>query len=157
MAILQRSFFGVKSSRRMRVAPKGKKYCADCDKAKPLSSFSQRKDAPDGRSFYCKECAAKRDKAYQSKRKASSWRRHYGISEHTYWEMFEEQGGVCAICGQPETWTHKGTPAHLAVDHDHATGQVRGLLCHRCNTALARFNDDIARFESAVCYLRKWK
>lgn len=61
--------------------------------------------------------------------------RRYGITESDYNAMLEKQGGVCAICKERadgnRTWTKK-----LAIDHDHSTGKVRGLLCFRCNTRL---------------------
>lgn len=56
--------------------------------------------------------------------------------------MLAEQGYVCAICHQPERAKHPEDAdevTRLAVDHDHATGEVRGLLCRGCNTALAWF------------------
>jgi len=53
-----------------------------------------------------------------------------------YAVKLQAQGGVCALCGHSETKRVKGTLASLAVDHDHQTGQVRGLLCGSCNQAL---------------------
>ena len=53
-----------------------------------------------------------------------------GVSDEDYAVLLSQQGGGCAICGaKPKT-------RRLHVDHDHATGKVRGLLCHRCNRAL---------------------
>jgi hypothetical protein len=64
-------------------------------------------------------------------------RRHnHGITDAEYQAMREAQGGVCALCGQPEIHRIKGTLLSLAVDHDHVTGQIRGLLCMKCNHAL---------------------
>jgi hypothetical protein len=59
--------------------------------------------------------------------------------------MFEAQGGVCAICGEarPEART-------LHVDHDHATGAIRGLLCFRCNNALGDFREEYELFRRAA-------
>lgn len=69
--------------------------------------------------------------------------------------MLEVQRHVCAICFEPETTTAKsGEPRLLCVDHDHETGEVRGLLCSRCNTALGLFDDDPARLGVAMSYLR---
>ena len=51
-----------------------------------------------------------------------------------YDEMSEKQRGKCAICGLPETKKNQHGVCRLAVDHDHETGEVRGLLCCRCNT-----------------------
>lgn len=61
------------------------------------------------------------------------WR--YGITQAEYDQRLAKQGGVCALCdGRPED-SVRGV---LAVDHDHLTGAVRGLLCIRCNAALER-------------------
>ena len=62
--------------------------------------------------------------------------RTYNLPAQTYVAMLAEQGGRCAICCQPETSAYKGKVIALAVDHDHETGQVRGLLCARCNVLL---------------------
>lgn len=61
----------------------------------------------------------------------------FGITEAEYSRLFNQQGGTCAICkGLPDTrWKM------LAVDHDHSTGKVRGLLCMTCNTMLGRLED----------------
>jgi hypothetical protein len=63
----------------------------------------------------------------QRQHRVHELRRRYGITPDDYDAMADAQGGVCAICGLPP---RKGT---LDVDHDHATGRVRGLLCRRCN------------------------
>lgn len=69
--------------------------------------------------------------------------------------MVEAQDGLCAICGRPETTRScaSGEPRRLSVDHDHVTGQVRGLLCHGCNVAIGHFGDDVEVLLSAVRYL----
>jgi hypothetical protein len=65
-------------------------------------------------------------------------RAKYGISIEEYEAMLEAQGGVCAVCGKAESVvkTKAGTVSELAVDHNHATGRVRGLLCNKCNLAV---------------------
>jgi len=75
-------------------------------------------------------------------------RRKYGMSIADYDRMFEEQNGVCAICGQP-----RPEERTLHVDHDHATGAIRGLLCFRCNNALGDFRDEHELFQRAADYL----
>ena len=75
-------------------------------------------------------------------------RRTYGITIADYDRMFEEQNGVCAICGEarPEERT-------LHIDHDHETGVIRGLLCFRCNNALGDFREEYELFQRAADYL----
>jgi len=68
-------------------------------------------------------------------------------------QMLEQQGGVCAICHKPETTMRQGQPIQMSVDHNHATGQVRGLLCQKCNHAIGLFDDDLALLRNAIFYL----
>ena len=75
----------------------------------------------------------------------------YGISKAQYQIMLEQQDGVCKICLEPNHWTRSKT---LAVDHDHRTGRVRGLLCNRCNLMLGKADDDIGILHSAIEYLK---
>jgi endogenous inhibitor of DNA gyrase (YacG/DUF329 family) len=104
-----------------------------------------------------KRCQACRDKAstYRTRDEARdlALRRAYGISASDYDRMFAEQAGVCAICAQPETARRHGRTARLAIDHCHASGEVRGLLCSACNIGLGKFRDDIARLRRAIEYL----
>lgn len=71
-------------------------------------------------------------------------RRRYGIGADDFDRMVEEQGGVCLICGRAD-------PEH--VDHDHMTGEVRGILCFNCNGGLGQFKDDIGALLAAAAYL----
>lgn len=80
--------------------------------------------------------------------------RKYGITPAEYAAMLAVQQGVCAICEQPELSSIKGTPRSLSVDHDHATGRIRGLLCTRCNSMLGYLEvAGIAWVERADAYL----
>jgi hypothetical protein len=79
--------------------------------------------------------------------------RYQGMTIDAFNAMLAEQGGVCAICGQPETATRNGKVRWLCVDHDHKTGDVRGLLCVGCNTAIGYAQDDPTRLEAAAAYL----
>lgn len=73
--------------------------------------------------------------------------REFGITREAYAEMEAVQGGRCAICGEvPEKSLH--------IDHDHKTGQVRGLLCGHCNRGLGLFRDDPDRLKAAARYLK---
>jgi len=81
-----------------------------------------------------------------------------GVDADRYQEMLKEQGGVCAICGKPERATDKasGKIKDLAIDHCHATGEVRALLCSNCNRALGLFNDDPAMLAKARSYVLRY-
>jgi hypothetical protein len=85
--------------------------------------------------------------------RASVLRRTYGITIEEWDAMFTEQGGLCAICHRPETATLHGVVKRLAVDHDHITGTVRGLLCQNCNRAIGLLGHDPARLRQAAEYL----
>ena len=79
-------------------------------------------------------------------RLAQNRKRLYGISVEDFTTLLRQQGGGCAICSEiPEREFH--------VDHDHATGVVRGLLCGSCNLALGHLKDDPVRLRAAVQYL----
>lgn len=73
----------------------------------------------------------------------------YGLTPAAYSAMLEGQNGVCAICGD-----ECSTGRRLAVDHCHATGRIRGLLCARCNRAVGFVLDDPERAEAIAAYLR---
>ena len=73
---------------------------------------------------------------------------------------FEKQKSVCKICGKtvhkaPENSKDKKNQA--VIDHDHKTGELRGLLCHQCNVGLGNFSDSIDRMLTAILYLLKVK
>jgi hypothetical protein len=73
----------------------------------------------------------------------------YGITLEDKRTMLEAQNGKCAICDRKVS----GKSAH--VDHDHETGQVRGILCHKCNVAIGLFGDEIRNLTKAIDYLRR--
>ncbi len=74
----------------------------------------------------------------------------YEIGIEEYNEMFVKQGGRCKICKRHQTQLSK----RLAVDHDHITGKVRGLLCTNCNTGLGMFKDNPENLSEAIKYLQ---
>jgi len=92
----------------------------------PVANFTSDSSRIDGLSVRCKSCNNKKNREYQ-------YRAFYGISIEQYEEMLDKQNGLCAICKTPPQ------TKRLAVDHDHDTGEVRGLLCHRCNRAVEWF------------------
>lgn len=108
-----------------------------------------------------KRAAHYRDTSVRKRRRAESRLRHphaqrafdlkrnYGLTIEQYDALLASQGGLCAIC--------KATPGNkrLAVDHNHETGVVRGLLCDRCNPMIGYAKESIARLEAAIAYLKK--
>jgi hypothetical protein len=74
----------------------------------------------------------------------------FGVTAEQYQALLDRQGNRCAICRT----TEPGKGECFAVDHDHATGLIRGLLCVHCNVGLGHFRDDTDLLELAVAYLR---
>lgn len=91
--------------------------------------------------------SAKKNGGYLNKRLLAK----FGITTAEYCAMRDAQNKRCAICNREESTRQR----RLAVDHDHALGVVRGLLCHHCNTGLGNFFDDPALLFKAVQYLAK--
>jgi len=78
----------------------------------------------------------------------------YGVPEGWFSAQKEKQGGVCAICSLPaETADSKGRDLH--VDHNHTTGQVRGLLCGKCNCLIGLAGESISILDKVKDYLKK--
>jgi hypothetical protein len=77
--------------------------------------------------------------------------RYYGITLAKYEAILEAQGGACAICRKPASKFARS----LAVDHDHRSGVVRGLLCPWCNRGLKYFNDDPDNHRRAAEHLER--
>lgn len=98
---------------------------------------------------YCLACNIANSRESRERRhgSASSYhlKRRYGIDAAAKAERVHEQGGVCVICMR--------APA-VHVDHDHQTGEIRGMLCFNCNGGLGQFKDDVDVMERAVQYLR---
>lgn len=80
---------------------------------------------------------------------------YYNARLAAFDEFIASQPEVCGICDQTEDVVKHGRAQRLSVDHDHATGALRGLLCHRCNAGLGMFKDDPMRLRAAVEYLRR--
>jgi hypothetical protein len=117
--------------------PEGHKFCRTCRTSKPFDQWSRNASASDGLQTRCKGCISLIGRE-------SHLRRSYGLTVQEVDQLVSEQGGLCAIC--------VSAPA-VHVDHDHATGSVRGLLCFRCNAALGQFDDNPATPRRAAEYL----
>lgn len=96
-----------------------------------------------------KENVKKYYKAHPEKRLAQRVKK-YGITADEYSKMLESQNGKCAICGA-KTGDNRGN--RLYVDHDHASGRTRGLLCYSCNFGIGIFKDDVNLLKRAIEYL----
>lgn len=105
----------------------------------------------------CDECQIVR---HRNRQRADRWRKglweYYKITPDDYKQLFDAQNGVCAIC--KNTATGRGAKNNrLAVDHDHANGQIRGLLCSKCNTGLGLFDDSVELLKIGINYLKETK
>ncbi len=123
------------------------------------SPEARAKDSEKGREWRAKNAEyVKEQKRQEYLRKKESGERRdyqlrklYGITLERYNEMLAAQGGGCAICGDGPSGKSKDW---LHVDHCHATGTVRGLLCQHCNHGIGKFSDSPERLEKAAAYLR---
>jgi hypothetical protein len=151
------------------------KICSKCQQEKSVSEFSRRKFSSGrvGYKSHCKQCLnaansiryadpkerekrrvimrayVKKDYVKHAHRKTMLMRT-FGLSLDQYDSIYTKQVGLCPICRLP---LPDGYAA--AVDHDHHTGKVRGLLHTACNSALGFLNDDIQRLRNAVDYLEE--
>jgi hypothetical protein len=86
--------------------------------------------------------------ATRNQKRITSIEKKYGLTEAAFRSMLLDQGGGCAVC-QRIDWNSKGP----CVDHDHATGRVRGILCSNCNSAAGLLGEDPARAMKLAAYL----
>lgn len=142
-------------------AQTGSKCCKSCGETKDITSFHGNSRCADGRSIYCKACTSETAKAFHAKCQAAGKTYDYhlrttvGITLEDRQRMKDEQGGVCAIC-KGSSGRHGLSEDGLVVDHNHRTGKVRGLLCHKCNIALGHVDDSAGRLEAMMSYLLKY-
>lgn len=126
------------------------KRCPSCGETKPLEGFAINRTQPRDVGSYCLPCHNRivrenRILIHGSTRNFHLKRR-YGLVDEDVAAMVEAQGGSCAIC-QVKPAAH--------VDHDHATGEVRGILCFTCNVGLGNFDDEPDRLLLAHRYLTR--
>ena len=118
------------------------KTCRACGMDLPIEEFylSTRGRSVGYRS-QCATCVIERQKIRNLMSK-------YGLTPERFEQMVADQGGVCAICDEPPA-----QGSSLYVDHDHATGDVRGLLCRQCNAGIGMLKDDAAIVRRAADYM----
>lgn len=120
-------------------------FCAKCRQNLPIEQFPTNPQARATNA--CRTCW---DKDKPKREREQRFRKQYGISTRNYERMLLLQGGGCAICRRKPN----AKARTLAVDHCHKTGDVRGLLCYACNTALGAVGDNLAGVMRFVRYLR---
>ncbi|NNH56932.1 hypothetical protein HLI01_08940 [Rhizobium laguerreae] len=130
------------------------KACPTCGEWKPLDKFHRQSSGAKGRHAYCADCAnARKREERRGKPRSPIARRkqllrvRYGLTPESYDVLFASQDGKCAICQK--------VPARPCVDHNHVTGQVRGILCHFCNIRLPAVEDDAYRIPASA-YLDRY-
>jgi recombination endonuclease VII len=128
----------------------GTMLCKKCKIEKSEDSFYKQ-------SSRCKSCAIE----YQSaKRREMRYDlKKYGLSKEDYEAMLNRQEFKCAICAEPhlDIPEKKWGRAKLSVDHNHKTGKVRDLLCHRCNSMLGLIDEREELLRQAIAYLHRWE
>ena len=151
--------------------PPGTKRCWMCKTIKPSADFSANKDFHDGLNRGCRACTNARSATYDLANRESlnakqlaryyadplryadyGLKKRFGLPMGSYDRMLAEQGNCCAICGATEPG---GRTKRFHVDHCHATGRVRSLLCENCNNGLGRFRDKPHLLRAAADYLEK--
>lgn len=156
------------------------RVCCLCKVEKPLEEFCKDKHDKSGYTYSCKKCRAEKRKEWAKKNpekvkelsdkhkenrkiyyskpetklhyRKKFIERKFKISYEEYEKMQITQDNKCAICNLKETHTDKN---YLSVDHDHIIGNVRGLLCSRCNFGLGYFKDNVENLKNAITYLNK--
>jgi Autographiviridae endonuclease VII len=132
--------------------------CKSCFRAKAKARYPQVREANIARARKWREDNLERFQANQRRmrntpegklrQRAGHLMRKFGMTIEQYDEMLAAQGGGCFICARPPR-----EDISLHVDHDHSTGKVRGILCFRCNNALADFQEDVRLLAKAADYL----
>lgn len=123
------------------------------EKAKELSSRFRKANPEKARAAALKHYYANKE-ALNAKAVHKNRKRKFGITRDQFEALLESQGGVCAICRNPETATRQGKVKSLAVDHDHASGKIRGLLCMACNTMIGNSKERLEVLQAAILYLK---
>lgn len=114
------------------------KRCTACGEVKPRDDFN-RVNRPGRYVARCKPCRAIEVAKHQR-------RRLYGVTDEQYRQMVDAQSGACAVCGSTQ---------RLCIDHNHATGAIRELLCDPCNKVLGLAAEDPTRLRGLAAYLEK--
>lgn len=150
------------------LAAQGLKRCKDCKEVQPFENFKSL-DKGRYRDSYCGPCTKTRDNAYrerdhesykqklrdryaenQTEYRDRMRRSMYGAPLGTFDFLLDKQNGKCAICGN-ENGAKDGRS--LALDHEHDSGVIRGLLCTPCNQGIGAFRENLDLLRAAMGYL----
>lgn len=126
------------------------KTCVACRMEKTTDAFGREKRGDQGRSSRCQPCVVMLRDESKSTIRENRLRRKYGITHAAYEELLKRQQGKCAICQSADCREKSG---FWCIDHDHVTGQVRGLLCRMCNVGLGNLQESRLVLAMAVDYL----
>lgn len=99
------------------------------------------------------------NKEHSEERREFQRVKKFGITNIQYKDLLIKQNDVCAICLKSETAVDPRTnlKMNLAIDHNHVNGEIRGLLCTKCNRGLGYFQDDSSLLNKAKDYLENYK
>jgi Recombination endonuclease VII len=103
-------------------------------------------------SAYMKEHRKKFPEKFHARDRLYHLKNNFGMTEEEYGKLLNQQAGVCAICRRKCV-----SGRRLAIDHDHTTKKVRGLLCMKCNRSLGGFDDDPQLLVRAIDYLLEFQ
>lgn len=127
----------------------GVKKCCRCKERKPISDFHKRNRNSDGLRSECIACTRVQEHAYRNRNPDVGYlnkvKHNYGLTKAHLEAMIIAQDGRCAICGIDDE--------KLVVDHSHASGRIRGMLCAKCNAGLGMFGDNKEYLLKAIEYL----
>jgi hypothetical protein len=126
----------------------GRYRCSRCREWKEPAQFNKNRNQKSGLHYMCRPCANVHVRKHNLPTK-------YGITAARFAEMLLGQGGKCACCDAQFNMEGKKTE-RPCVDHNHRTGEVRALLCGRCNLAAGNVLDSSARAIQLAKYLRAW-
>ena len=172
--------------KKLNLLKRGFKECYQCHKVKILSDFYKTSESKDGLDYNCKSCQRKNSKNSRYKKYRVEYRKNhkeeekkryiknrrkrklyqrelqlkcsYGITLEQYNQLILHQNGKCAICNNKETSKNCNRKIKkLSIDHNHKTGEIRGLLCDNCNNLLGRAKDNINILQNAIKYLKETK
>lgn len=133
------------------------RQCSTCRKLLPETSFHINRSTKDGLNGKCKPCACAYTIQIKAKYRGTpkgradyrrNWLKRYGLDEADYARMLQEQASACATCGAEFRSTRD-----TCIDHCHASGAVRGLLCRWCNLAIGYATDNPTRLKAMARYL----